>query len=99
MSCFKAADYAKYNHKFGFDKYAYLYSLMEEIFKNLPFDEKNYEDGFSFSFSGVNVFIDKKFNSYCEVLGSGWLSMPERIKIHKKKLKFFKQDIVQLTLF
>ena len=83
MSNFKAADYAEYNRKFGYDKYKDLYKIMEELFTLLPFDEKNYEDDSFFVFSGMKVYIDKKFNSYCEVFNSGWLSMDERIKIHK----------------
>ena len=55
MSNFKASDYSNYNRKLGFTKYKYLYSLMEELFTLLPFDEKNYEDDSFFVFSG-NLF-------------------------------------------
>ena len=99
MSNFKAADYIEYNCKIGFDKYKYLYSLMEELFNLLPFDEKDFDDDFSFTFSGMNVYIDKKNNSYCEVINTGTLSINERIKIHQEKINFFKKDIIQLNLF
>ena len=99
MSKFKASDYREYNHKFGFDKYKQLYDLMQELFILLPFQEKDYEDDFSFAFSGMNVFIDKKNGSYCEIINSGWLPIDERIKLHQIKIAVFKEDIIQLTLF
>lgn len=99
MSNFKASDYSNYNRKLGFTKYKYLYSLMEELFTLLPFDEKNYEDDSFFVFSGMKVFIDKKFGSYCEIINSGWLHIDERIKLHEQKLAVFKKDIIQLNLF
>lgn len=99
MSKFKASDYAAYNSRFGFDKYEYLYNLMSELFSLIPFDEKDFEDDISFVYSGMNVFIDKKFGSYCEIINSGWLPMDERIKLHEQKLAAFKKDIIQLKLF
>lgn len=99
MSKFKASDYAAYNSRFGFDKYQHLYDLMSELFSLLNFEEKNFEDDTCFSFSGMNVFIDKKFGSYCEVSGSGWLPIETRIKLHQDKIKEFKKDIIQLKLF
>ena len=99
MSNFKASDYKEYNHKLGFTKYKYLYSLMEELFTLLPFDEKNYEDDSFFVFSGMKVFIDKTSGSYCEIINSGWLPIDERIKLHEQKIKVFKKDIIQLNLF
>ena len=47
----------------------------------------------------MNVFIDKRFGSYCEVTGSGWLNIFDRIKLHEDKIKAFKKDIIQLKLF
>lgn len=99
MSKFKASDYNAYNSRFGFDKYKQLYSLMQELFTLLHFEEKNYEDDSFFVFSGMNVFIDKKNGSYCEIINSGWLPMDERIKLHEQKLAVFKKDIIQLNLF
>lgn len=99
MSKFKASDYNAYNLRFGFDKYKYLYDLMTELFALISFDEKDFEDDTSFVYSGTNVFIDKKFGSYCEVTGSGWLPIETRIKMHQDKIKAFKKDIIQLKLF
>ena len=99
MSKFKASDYNAYNSRFGFDKYKQLYGLMQELFTLLHFEEKNYEDDSFFVFSGMNVFIDKKNGSYCEIINSGWLPMDERIKLHEQKLVAFKKDIIQLNLF
>lgn len=99
MSKFKASDYNAYNSKFGFDKYKYLYDLMTELFALIPFDEKDFEDDTFFVHSGMNVFIDKKFGSYCEIINSGWLPMNERIKLHENKIAAFKKDIIQLNLF
>lgn len=99
MSKFKASDYAAYNSKFGFDKYKYLYDLMTELFTLIPFDEKDFEDDAFFVYSGMIVFIDKRFGSYCEVTGSGWLNIFDRIKLHEDKIKAFKKDIIQLKLF
>lgn len=99
MSKFKASDYADYNSKFGFDKYKYLYDLMSELFSLTPFDEKYFEDDTYFVYSGMNVFIDKKFGSYCEVIGSGWLNIFDRIKLHEDKIKAFKKNIIKLKLF
>ena len=86
MSKFKASDYASYNSRFGFDKYKYLYNLMSEIFSLLPFDEKYYEDDISFQFKGMNVFIDKKFGSYCEIINTSRLPMLLRVELHKRLL-------------
>ena len=94
MSKFKASDYASCNSRFGFDKYKYLYSLMSEIFSLLPFDEKYYEDDISFQFQGMNVFIDKKFGSYCEIINTSRLPMFLRIKLHEQKLTAFKKNII-----
>lgn len=99
MSKFKASGYNAYNSRFGFDKYKYLYDLMTELFALIPFDEKDFEDDTFFVYSGMTVFIDKRFGSYCEVTGSGWLPIEERLKIHQKKLKQYKQDVVQIKLF
>lgn len=99
MSKFKASNYAAYNSKFGFDKYQYLYDLMTELFALTHFDEKDFNDDTSFTFSGMNVFIDKKFGSYCEISGSGWLNISERVKLHEEKVKAFRKDIIQLKLF
>lgn len=99
MSKFKAVDYAEYNKKFGFNKYKYLYSLMEELFTLTPFNENNYDDDTFFVYSGMKVFIDKKNGSYCEVVDSGWLDIEERIKVHKAKIAAFKKNIIQLNLF
>ena len=91
---FKASEYVAYNQKVGFTRYKDLYAIMQEIFTLLPFEEKNYEDDFSFVFSGMKVFIDKKNGSYCEIINSGWLPMDERIKLHEQKLAAFKKDII-----
>lgn len=99
MNKFKASYYAVYNSRFGFDKYEYLYNLMSELFSLIPFDEKDFEDDTSFVYSEMNVFIDKKLGSYCEVSGSGWLPIETRIKLHQDKIKAFKKDIIQLNLF
>lgn len=99
MGKFKASDYAAYNSKFGYDRYEFLYELMTELFTLIPFDEKDFEDDTSFVYLGMNVFIDKRFGSYCEVIGSGWLKIETRIKIHEDKIKAFKKDIIQLKLF
>ena len=99
MSKFKASDYADYNSKFGFDKYKYLYDLMTELFVLIPFEDKDFEDDTFFLYSGMTVFIDKINGSYCEVTGSGWLNIYDRVIIHEKKLQQFKQNIIQLNLF
>lgn len=99
MSKFKASDYNAYNSRFGFDKYKYLYDLMTELFTLIPVDEKDFEDDTFFIYSGMTVFIDKRFGSYCEVTGSGWLNIFDRIKLHEAKIKTFKKDIIQLKLF
>lgn len=99
MSKFKASDYAAYNSRFGFDKYKYLYDLMTELYYLTPFEDKNFEDDTFFIYSGMTVFIDKKFGSYCEIIGSGWLNIFDRIKLHEQKIKEFKKDIIQLKLF
>lgn len=99
MSKFKALDYNVYNSRFGFDKYKYLYDLMTELFALIPFNEKDFEDDTFFAYSGMTVFIDKRFGSYCEVTGSGWLNIFDRIKLHEDKIKAFKKDIIQLKLF
>lgn len=94
MSKFKASNYTAYNSRFGFDKYEYLYNLMSELFSLTPFDEKDFEDDTSFVYSGMNVFIDTKLGSYCEVSGSGWLPIETRIKLHQDKIKAFKKYII-----
>ena len=99
MGKFKASDYNAYNSRFGFDKYKYLYDLMTELFALIPFDEKDFEDDTFFVYSGMNVFIDKRFGSYCEIINSGWLPMDERIKLHEQKLAALKKNIIQLNLF
>ena len=99
MGKFKASNYNAYNSRFGFDKYKQLYDLMQELFALIPFDEKDFEDDTFFVYSGMNVFIDKRFGSYCEIINSGWLPMDERIKLHEQKLAAFKKDIIQLNLF
>ena len=99
MIKFKASDYNAYNSRFGFDKYKYLYDLMTELFALIPFDEKDFEDDTFFVYSGMTVFIDKRFGSYCEIINSGWLPMDERIKLHQQKLAAFKKDIIQLKMF
>ena len=99
MGKFKASDYVAYNSKFGYDRYKCLYELMTELFALIPFDEKDFEDDTFFVYSGMTVFIDKRFGSYCEVIGSGWLEIENRIKIHEDKIKVFKKDIIQLKLF
>lgn len=95
MSKFKASDYNVYNSKFGFDKYKQLYDLMQELFNLLPFDEKDFEDDTCFKYKNLNCFVDKENGSYCEVIGSGWLPMQDRVLIHslwyngiKKRLEY-----------
>ena len=87
MSKFKASDYNVYNSKFGFDKYKQLYDLMQELFNLLPFDEKDFEDDTCFKYKNLNCFVDKENGSYCEVIGSGWLSLSDRVIIHKKVME------------
>lgn len=87
MSKFKASDYNVYNSKFGFDKYKYLYDLMTELFALTPFDEKDFEDDTCFKYKNLNCFVDKENGSYCEVIGSGWFSLPDRVIIHKKVME------------
>ena len=98
MGNFKAVDYAEYNHKLGFDLYSYLYQLMEELVNYIPFDIKNFEDDTTFVYSGMNVYIDKKFGSHCEIINTGWLPIRKRVFLHEKKLLELK-NIIQLTLF
>lgn len=87
MSKFKASDYNAYNSKFGFDKYKQLYDLMQELFNLLPFDEKDFENDTCFKYKNLNCFVDKENGSYCEVIGSGWLSLSDRVIIHKKVME------------
>lgn len=99
MVKFKASDYCDYNKKYDYDKYKYLYSLMTELFELLQINSDDYEDETCFRFNGLNVFIDKKFGNYCEVTGSGWLDINQRIEIHEQKIKELKKNIIQLKLF
>lgn len=99
MSEFRASDYADYNAKHGFDKYKDLYLVMEELFTLLPFNENDFEDDDVFEFSGLTIYIDKKFGSYCEIKGTGWYPIEQRLEMHKKVVEIFKQDIIQLSLF
>jgi hypothetical protein len=87
MSKFKASDYNVYNSKFGFDKYKQLYDLMQELFNLLPFDEKDFENDTCFKYKNLNCFVDKENGSYCEVIGSGWFSLSDRVIIHKKVME------------
>lgn len=96
---FKASEYLVYNQKMGFTRYKDLYAIMQEIFNLSAFSEKEFEDGEVFKYDGMLFCIDKVMGSYCEVIGSGWLPIEERLKIHQKKLKQYKQDVVQIKLF
>lgn len=91
MSKFKASDYADYNSKLGFDKYKYLYDLMTELFALIPFDEKDFEDDTCFRYKNLMCYIDKENGSYCEVIGTGWLPIHDRIMIHQVCYNFIKR--------
>ena len=84
---FKASEYKEYNSKLGLDRYGYLYCLMSELWKALSLNEQVFEDDTRFKCNGMICYIDKKNGSYCEVIGTGWLNIYDRIAIHEAKIK------------
>lgn len=99
MIKFHAKDYAVYNDRYNYNQYEYLYSLMSELFELTGYKEDNYIDGYCFYHDSMKVCIDRDFGSYCEIIGTGWLPMLQRIKLHEAKLKQYKKRCVQLKLF
>ena len=112
MKIFKASEYVEYNRSFGYHKIAYLHELMEELFALLPLDTSKFEDEYEFIFENLHCYVERTFNkrgkiisekSQAEIIGSAWLSIDERIKQHKKKIKQLKkkkvQNVIQLHYF
>lgn len=99
MVKFRAKDFIDYNNKYSYNQYRYLYNMMSELFKLTGFDENRYYNDYCFIYDGMLICIDKDFGSYCEILGTGWLPMIDRIKLHETKLKEYRQKKVQLKLF
>lgn len=79
-------EYQLFSKLYQMDRYKELYNIMQQIWQQLGFDERNYEDDFCFKYKNLMCYIDKENGSYCEVIGSGWLSILDRIRIHKKVL-------------
>ena len=80
-------EYTNFSKIYQMDKYKELYDIMQKIWQQLGFIEKNYEDDIMFIYDNMLCCIDKENGSYCEVIGTGWLPIPDRIKIHLKKLR------------
>lgn len=99
MRKFTAKDYAVYNARYNYNQYKYLYSLMSQLFELTGLKESNYKDDYCFYHNGMIVYIDKDFGSYCEIIGSGWLPILQRIKLHEAKLKQYRKHNIQLKLF
>lgn len=99
MIKFRAKDYIDYNVRYNYDRYKYLYSLMSELFELTGFKEGNYQNDYYFYHNGMIIYIDKDFGSYCEIIGTGWLPMLQRIRLHETKLKQYRKHNVQLKLF
>lgn len=102
----KASEYLEYNTKYGLYDYAKLHKLLEDIFLCLPFLPNHFdrflndEYQYQFVYNGLNVYIDRQFKIYeAELIGTQNLSMKDRIKLHKQKLKQLQSEFVQLSLF
>lgn len=80
-------EYANFSKIYYLDKYKLLYAIEHAIWNKLPFIEKNYEDGIMFIYDNMLCCVDKENGSYCEIIGTGWLPIPDRIKIHLRKLR------------
>lgn len=79
-------EYQHFTKIYHFDKYKLLYSIMMLIWNNLGFDERDYEDNSYFKYKNLMCYVDKENGSYCEIIGSGWFLISDRIIIHKKIL-------------
>lgn len=76
-------EYKRFSKLYDLDKYKYLYDIMQQIWHQLGFDENDFENDSCFSYKNLNCYIDKENGSYCEVIGSGWFSIKDRLLIHK----------------
>lgn len=79
-------EYQRFSRFYSLHLYKELYNIMHNIWLVLNFNEKDFENDIYFKYKNLYCFVDKENGSYCEVIGSGWFSIPDRIIIHKKVL-------------
>lgn len=79
-------EYQRFTRIYSLHLYKKLYDIMQNIWFALNFNERDFENDTCFKYKNLNCFVDKENGSYCEVIGSGWFSLPDRIIIHKKVL-------------
>ena len=98
---FKALEYVTYNRIIGLDRYKYLHELLDYLFAYLPFEKNQFdhlldkEFQYQFEYMDLTVYIDKQFEFYqAEITGTDKLPLEKRIKLHEKKIKSFKKDII-----
>lgn len=95
---FKAADYKDYNNSLGLYRYKDLHYLLDEIFIHAPIDKRYLINETEIKFDGMICYIDTEFGSQCELVNTGYLPLEERIKLHEKKLKQYKKEVIQMKI-